>query len=205
MLDIIMVVPRSGFKHFRNIDQGAAVKDTPFLTDIKTLRARARKHIEEGAVTAGYGGKTETAIKLLNEALATEIVCVLRYKRHYFMAKGIHAGPVSDEFLEHAAEEQQHADMLCERIVQLGGAPNLSPEGMLSRSHSEYVEGTGLIDMIKEDLVAERIAIDSYREMAAYFSPFDATTRRMLEEIQAKEEEHADDLADLLSDLPHKK
>ncbi len=174
------------------------MKDTPFLTDVKTLRERARKHIEEGAVTAGYGGNTATAIKLLNEALATEIVCVLRYKRHYFMAKGIHAGPVSDEFLEHANEEQQHADMISERIVQLGGAPNLSPEGMLSRSHSEYVEGKDLIDMIKEDLVAERIAIDSYREMAAYFGPFDATTRRMLEEIQAKEEEHADDLADLL-------
>src|SRR5664279_108397 len=151
------------------IDQGAAVKaaakDTPFLTDVKTLRKRARKHIEEGAVTAGYGGNTETVIKLLNEALATEIVCVLRYKRHYFMAKGIHAGPVADEFLEHAGEEQQHADLISERIVQLGGAPNLSPEGLLTRSHSEYVEGRDLVDMIKEDLVAERIAIDSYREM----------------------------------------
>jgi bacterioferritin len=180
----------------------AVSKDTPFLTDVKTLRARARKHIEEGAVTAGYAGNTETAIKLLNEALATEIVCVLRYKRHYFMAKGIHAGPVADEFLEHAGEEQEHADLISERIVQLGGAPNLSPDGLLTRSHSEYVEGRDLVDMIKEDLVAERIAIDSYREMAAYFSPFDATTRRMLEEIQAKEEEHADDLADLLNDLP---
>jgi bacterioferritin len=178
------------------------VKDTPFLTDVKTLRARARKHIEEGAVTAGYAGDTKTAIKILNEALATEIVCVLRYKRHYFMAKGIHAGPVADEFLEHAGEEQQHADQISERIVQLGGAPNLSPDGLLSRSHSEYVEGNGLVDMIKEDLIAERIAIDSYREMAAFFAPFDATTRRMLEEIQAMEEEHADDLADLLTDLP---
>ncbi len=178
------------------------MKDTPFLTDVKTLRARARKHNEDGAVTAGYGGDTKTAIKLLNVALATEIVCVLRYKRHYFMAKGIHAGPVADEFLEHAGEEQQHADQISERIVQLGGAPNLSPDGLLSRSHSEYVEGKGLIDMIKEDLIAERIAIDSYREMAAYFAPFDATTRRMLEEIQAMEEEHADDLADLLTGLP---
>jgi bacterioferritin len=185
-----------------NIDQGAAVKDTPFLTDVKTLRQRARQHIEEGAVTAGYGGNTETAIKVLNEALATEIVCVLRYKRHYFMAKGIHAGPVAEEFLEHAGEEQQHADLISERIVQLGGAPNLSPDGLLSRSHSEYVEGKDLVDMIKEDLVAERIAIDSYREMAAFFAPFDGTTRRMIEEIQAKEEEHADDLADLLQDLP---
>ena len=178
------------------------MKDTPFLTDVQTLRKRARQHIEDGAVTAGYGGNTETAIKVLNEALATEIVCVLRYKRHYFMARGIHAGPVAEEFLEHAGEEQQHADLISERIVQLGGAPNLSPDGLLSRSHSEYVEGSDLVDMIKEDLVAERIAIDSYREIAAFFAPFDATTRRMIEEIQAKEEEHAEDLADLLIGLP---
>ena len=178
------------------------MKDKPFLTDVKTLRKRARQHIEDGAVTAGYGGNTETAIKVLNEALATEIVCVLRYKRHYFMARGIHAGPVAEEFLEHAGEEQQHADLISERIVQLGGAPNLSPDGLLSRSHSEYVEGSDLVDMIKEDLVAERIAIDSYREIAAFFAPFDATTRRMIEEIQAKEEEHAEDLADLLMGLP---
>jgi bacterioferritin len=176
--------------------------DTPFLTDVKTLRARARQHIEDGAVTAGYGGNTETAVRVLNEALATELVCVLRYKRHYFMAKGIHSTPVADEFLEHANEEQGHADRIAERIVQLGGAPNFSPEGMLSRSHAEYVEGKDLIDMIKENLVAERIAIDSYREMAAYFSPFDATTRRMLEEIQAMEEEHAEDLSDLLTNVP---
>jgi bacterioferritin len=199
MLDIIVAGASSGFPH---IDQGEAVKDTPFLTDVKTLRKRARQHIEDGAVTAGYGGNTETAIKLLNEALATEIVCVLRYKRHYFMAKGIHAGPVAEEFLEHAGEEQQHADLISERIVQLGGAPNLSPDGLLSRSHSEYVEGSDLVDMIKEDLVAERIAIDSYREIAVFFAPFDATTRRMIEEIQAKEEEHAEDLADLLMGLP---
>jgi bacterioferritin len=185
-----------------HIDQGEALKDTPFLTDVQTLRKRARQHIEDGAVTAAYGGNTETAIKVLNEALATEIVCVLRYKRHYFMAKGIHSGPVAEEFLEHAGEEQQHADLISERIVQLGGAPNLSPDGLLSRSHSEYVEGSDLIDMIKEDLVAERIAIDSYREIAAFFAPFDATTRRMIEEIQAKEEEHAEDLADLLMGLP---
>jgi bacterioferritin len=185
-----------------HIDQGEALKDTPFLTDVQTLRKRARQHIEDGAVTAAYGGNTETAIKVLNEALATEIVCVLRYKRHYFMARGIHAGPVAEEFLEHAGEEQQHADLISERIVQLGGAPNLSPDGLLSRSHSEYVEGSDLVDMIKEDLVAERIAIDSYREIAAFFAPFDATTRRMIEEIQAKEEEHAEDLADLLMGLP---
>jgi len=178
------------------------LKDTPFLTDVQTLRKRARQHIEDGAVTAAYAGNTETAIKVLNEALATEIVCVLRYKRHYFMARGIHSGPVAAEFLEHAGEEQQHADLISERIVQLGGAPNLSPDGLLSRSHSEYVEGSDLVDMIKEDLVAERIAIDSYREIAAFFAPFDATTRRMIEEIQAKEEEHAEDLADLLMGLP---
>jgi bacterioferritin len=176
--------------------------DRPFLTDVKTLRERARRHIQDGAVTGTYGGDVETACKVLNAALATEIVCVLRYKRHYFMAKGIHAGPVKSEFLEHAAEEQAHADRIAERIVQLGGAPNFSPEGLLSRSHSEYVEGTTLIDMITEDLVAERIAIDSYREIATYFADFDTTTRKMIEEIQASEEEHADDLAELLERLP---
>jgi bacterioferritin len=174
----------------------------PFLTDVKTLRDRARQHIQEGAVTAGYAGDTATAVKVLNDALATELVCVLRYKRHYFMAQGIHASPVATEFQEHAAEEQEHADRIAERIVQLGGEPNFSPDGLLSRSHSEYVEGKDLADMIKEDLVAERIAIDSYREIAAYFAPFDATTRRMIEDIQAVEEEHADDLAELLKDFP---
>ena len=174
----------------------------PFLSDVKTLRDRARQHIEEGAVTAGYGGDTAVAVKVLNAALATELVCVLRYKRHYFMAQGIHAGPVATEFQEHAAEEQEHADRIAERIIQLGGEPNFSPDGLLSRSHSEYVEGKDLVDMIKEDLVAERIAIDSYREIAAYFAPFDGTTRRMIEEIQAVEEEHADDLAELLKGLP---
>ena len=177
------------------------MKDKPFLTDVKTLRQRARQHIEDGAVTAGYGGNTETAIKVLNEALATEIVCVLRYKRHYFMAKGIHAGPVAEEFLEHAGEEQQHADAISERIVQLGGAPNLSPDGLLSRSHSEYVEGSDLVDMIKEDLVAERVAIDSYRDMIAFTGTGDPTTRRMLEGILAMEEEHAEDLVTLLAEL----
>jgi len=178
------------------------MNDKAFLTDVKTLRQRARQHIEAGAVTAGYAGDTATVVNLLNVALATELVCVLRYKRHYFMAKGIHAGPVAGEFLQHATEEQEHADRIAERIVQLGGEPNFSPEGLLTRSHSEYVEGRTLVDMIKEDLVAERIAIDSYREMADYFSPFDATTRRMMEEILAAEEEHADDLAELLQGLP---
>jgi len=184
------------------VKQAPARNKQAFVTDVKTLRKRARQHIEEGAVTAGYGVDTATAVKVLNDALATEIVCVLRYKRHYFMARGIHAGPVAAEFQQHANEEQQHADRIAERIVQLGGEPNFSPEGLQSRSHSEYVEGTGLVDMIKEDLVAERIAIDSYREIAAYFAPFDSTTKRMIEEIQAVEEEHADDLSELLTDLP---
>lgn len=172
--------------------------DKPFLTDIKTLRERARQHIENGAVTQGYTGDRETAVKLLNEALATEIVCVLRYKRHYFMASGIHAEGVAAEFLEHANEEQGHADSIAQRIVQLKGEPNFNPEGLLMRSHAEYVEGTSLTDMIKEDLVAERIAIDSYREMITYFGNDDPTSRRLMEEILAVEEEHADDLVNLL-------
>jgi bacterioferritin len=172
-----------------------------FLTDVRTLRKRAREHIEQGAVTKGYKGKRETVLKLLNEALATEIVCVLRYKRHHFMASGIHAQSVAAEFLQHANEEQAHADEISQRIVQLGGAPNLSPEGMLSRSHSEYVEGENLLDMIKEDLVAERVAIDSYREMIEYVGTNDPTTRRMLEGILAMEEEHAEDLSTLLAEL----
>src|SRR6201988_4927713 len=139
--------------------------DKPFLTDIKILRERARKHIENGAVTEGYKADRETAVKILNEALATEIVCVLRYRRHYFMASGINADSVAAEFLQHANEEQGHADQIAQRIVQLQGEPDFNPEGLTSRSHAEYVEGTSLVDMIKEDLVAERIAIDSYREM----------------------------------------
>jgi len=174
----------------------------PFFTDVSELRKRARNHMMEGAVTESYAGSPELACKILNEALATEIVCVLRYKRHYFMAKGIHSGAVKAEFLEHAAEEQQHADRIAERIAQLGGSPNFSPEGLLSRSHSEYVEGTTLREMIEEDLVAERVAIDSYREMASYFASFDTTTRQMIEEIQAVEEEHADDLSELLDHFP---
>ncbi|MEO8004119.1 MAG: ferritin-like domain-containing protein [Betaproteobacteria bacterium] len=170
----------------------------PFVTDIKALRDRARKHIEQGAITEGYRADRETVIKICNEALATEIVCVLRYKRHYFMADGINADSVAAEFLEHAGEEQAHADRIAERIVQLGGEPNLSPEGLAGRSHSEYVEGTTLTDMIKEDLIAERIAIDSYKEIVAYLGDKDTTTRRMFEEILAKEEEHADDLVSLL-------
>jgi len=177
------------------------VADKPFLTDIKTLRERARQHIEQGAVTEGYKADRDTAIKILNEALATEVVCVLRYKRHYFMASGIHAEGVAAEFLQHANDEQAHADQIAARIVQLGGAPDLNPDGLLTRSHAEYVEGDNLIDMIKEDLVAERIAIDSYREMIVYFGNDDPTSRRMLEGILAMEEEHANDLVSMLGEL----
>ncbi len=175
--------------------------DKPFLTDIKTLRKRARQHIEQGAVTEGYKADRKTVIKVLNESLATEIVCVLRYKRHFFMASGIHAESVAAEFLQHANEEQGHADQIAQRIVQLGGAPNFNPEGLLSRSHAEYVEGDTLLDMIKEDLVAERIAIDSYREIIQYLANDDPTTRRMMEGILAMEEEHADDLVSLLGEI----
>jgi len=175
-----------------------------FLSDVKTLRERARKHIEQGAVTASYGCDIGTSIKILNEALATEIVCVLRYKRHYFMAAGIHAQPVAQEFLQHANEEQGHADQIAQRIVQLGGAPDLNPAGLMSRSHAEYVEGTDLISMIREDLVAERIAIDSYREMIQYFGNGDPTSRRLMETILAMEEEHADDLITLLEEYDKK-
>jgi len=177
------------------------VADKPFLTDIKTLRKRARQHIEQGAVTEGYKADRKTVIKVLNEALATEIVCVLRYRRHYFMASGIHAEGVAAEFLQHAIEEQGHADQIAQRIVQLGGAPNFNPEGLLSRSHAEYVEGDTLLDMIKEDLVAERIAIDSYREIIQYLGNDDPTTRRLMEGILAMEEEHADDLVSLLNEM----
>ena len=178
-----------------------ATTDKPFLSDVQELRRRARRHIEEGAVTESYRGDRATVIKLLNEALATEIVCVLRYKRHYFMAQGIHAEPIAAEFLQHANEEQGHADQIAERIIQLGGAPNFNPDGLLMRSHSEYVEGHTLIDMIKEDLVAERVAIDSYTEMIRYIGENDITTRRMLESILAVEEEHAEDLASFLADM----
>lgn len=171
---------------------------SPFSTDIATIRERARKQIEEGAVTEGYRGNPDTVVKLLNEALATEVVCVLRYRRHYFMAQGLNSESVKTEFLEHANEEQHHADQIAERIVQLGGEPNLSPDGMLSRSHSEYVEGKTLEEMIKEDLIAERVAIDSYRDLIGFLRDYDPTTRRLLEEILAKEEEHAEDLVSLL-------
>lgn len=169
------------------------------LTDVATLRKQARQHIEEGAVTAGYSADRDTVVKLLNDALATELVCVLRYKRHYFMAQGLNAQAAAQEFLEHANEEQAHADRIAARIVQLGGEPDFSPTDLVSRSHSEYVEGSSLADMIRENLVAERIAIDSYRELVAYFGNQDPTSRRLMEEILATEEEHADDLVDLMT------
>ncbi|MGY8526332.1 ferritin-like domain-containing protein [Paracidovorax citrulli] len=184
------------------MSSGAAQQGGPsqgFLSDVATIRARARKHIEDGAVTQNYDADRATVLKLLNEALATELVCVLRYRRHHFMAKGIHAEPIAAEFKVHADEEQQHADRIAARIVQLGGEPDFSPDGLAARSHSQYVEAEGLTDMIKENLVAERIAIESYREMVQYIGERDPTTRRMLEEILAVEEEHADELADMLS------
>jgi len=169
------------------------------ISDVMTLRERARRHIEEGAVTAGYGANREIVLKLLNEALATELVCALRYKRHYYMAEGPQSDAAAAEFLEHAQQEEQHADQIAARIVQLGGEPDFSPDTLTARSHAEYVPGTDLVSMIKEDLVAERIAIDSYREMALFVGEGDPTTRRMLEQILAVEEEHADDLASLLA------
>jgi bacterioferritin len=172
-----------------------------FLTDIQTIRNRAREHIRDGAVTQGYRADRDKVLKLLNEALATELVCVLRYKYHYYMATGINAKAVAAEFLEHANEEQMHADAIARRITQLDGKPDFAPEGLSTRSHSEYVEGEDLVDMIEENLIAERIAIDSYREMIQYLGNDDPTTRRMLEEILAVEEEHAEDMSSLLDAL----
>ena len=168
------------------------------IKNISEIRARARQKIEDGAMTDNYGLDKDQAVAVLNEALATELVCVLRYRFHYFAASGINSAGIAQEFLEHANEEQVHADQIAERIKQLGGKPEMSPEFIAKNSHSEYVEGTSLADMMREDLIAERIAIETYREMIRYFGEKDPTTRRMLEEILAKEEEHADELADLL-------
>lgn len=172
------------------------------LTDIATLRSQARKNIQRGAVTAGYSADRDQVLKLLNEALATEIVCVLRYRRHHFMARGIHGQSVGAEFLKHSNEEQGHADLLATRIVQLGGEPDFSPDSLTDRSHAEYIPGTTLAQMIQENLVAERIAIDSYRDMVLYLGDQDPTTSDLLKEILAVEEEHADELADLLEGIP---
>jgi bacterioferritin len=175
--------------------------DQPFVTDIQELRRRAREHMENGAVTSAYKADRKTVIRILNEVLATEIVCVLRYKRHYYMATGIHAQAVAREFLEHAKEEQSHADIAAERITQLGGEPNFNPEGLATRSHAQYVEGKTLLDMVREDLVAERIAVESYNEIIRYLGDNDPTTRIAMEQILSKEEEHADDMKKLLETL----
>ena len=173
----------------------------PFFTDVKTLRERARQHMEQGAVTQSYNADRETVVNVLNQALATEIVCTLRYRRHYYMAQGLASESVKAEFLEHAQEEQEHADRIAERIVQLGGEPDLNPDTLTGRSHAQYIEGKGLVDMIKEDLVAERIAIDSYREIVQWLEEKDSTSRRIMEEILAKEEEHAEDLSSMLQGM----
>lgn len=172
------------------------------FSEVSRLREQARRSIGEGAVTAGYTADRETVLKRLNQALATEIVCVLRYRRHYFMARGIHAKNIAEEFLVHSNQEQGHADEIAGRIVQLGGDPDFAPDNLSRRSHSEYAAGETLIDMIREDLVAERIAIDSYRELIRYLGDEDPTTSHMLRSILAVEEEHADELADLMQDLP---
>ncbi|MBF8778988.1 ferritin-like domain-containing protein [Pseudomonas fulva] len=171
------------------------------LTDVNVLRQRARQHVEQGAVTEGYNADRQEILRLLNEALATELVCTLRYKRHYFMASGIKASVAADEFLEHANQEAEHADRLAERIVQLGGEPDFNPDNLSRNSHAQYVAGSTLKEMVLEDLVAERIAIDSYREIIQYIGEKDPTTRRIFEDILAQEEEHADDMADILNDL----
>ena len=172
-----------------------------FVSDIEEIRRRARQHMENGAVTDAYRGDRETVVRVLNDALATELVCVLRYKRHHYTARGIHAQAVAEEFLEHAREEQEHADKIAERITQLDGDPDFNPETLATRSHSEYVEGKSLVEMIQEDLVAERIAIDSYNEIIRYLADNDPTSRRVMEEILAKEEEHAAELKSLIETL----
>ena len=169
-----------------------------FVTDLDAIRKRARAQMMDGAVTNAYKADRERVLSVLNEVLATELVCVLRYKSHYYKARGIYKAPVAAEFLQHAAEEQAHADMICERITQLGGEPNLDPEGLAGRSHSEYRGGESLKDLVKEDLVAERIAIETYSEVVRWIGDDDPTTRRMLEEILGMEEEHANDMLDLL-------
>jgi bacterioferritin len=172
--------------------------DGNHLMNVEAIRRRAREHIERGAFTESYGADRDVVLKLLNAALATELICVLRYKRHHFMASGLHAEPAAAEFLEHANQEQQHADQIAERIVQLGGEPDFSPDELSQRSHAEYVEGENLIDMIREDLIAERVAIESYTEIIRYLGNGDPTSRVMLEGILATEEEHAEDMRNLL-------
>ena len=177
------------------------VAEHPFVSDVQELRRRAREHMEQGAVTSAYRADRETVIRILNEVLATELVCVLRYKRHYYMATGIHAQAVAEEFLEHANEEQIHADLAAERITQLGGEPDFNPEVLAKRSHSQFIEGKSLLDMVREDLIAERIAVASYTEIIQYLGNDDPTTRIMIEQIMSKEEEHADDRKKFLETL----
>jgi bacterioferritin len=172
-----------------------------FLTDVETLRANARREIDQGPVTAAYGADVERVIAVLNQALATEVVCVLRYKQHHFNARGLDAEPVAQEFLEHAGEEQEHADRIAARITQLGGTPDFNPGTLLARAHSEYNSPSALLEMIKEDLVAERVAIASYTEIINWLGSGDITTRRMLEEILAVEEEHAEDMLSFLQKM----
>jgi bacterioferritin len=193
---VIQEFSNTAYPPLRLVD--AEPRKHSFLTDIQEIRRRARQHIQDGAVTDSYKGDRAVVLRVLNEALATEIVCVLRYKRHHYMAKGLHSQAVAEEFLEHAAEEQGHADQIAERITQLDGEPNFNPEGMLTRSHPEYIEGETLVEMIREDLVAERIAVESYSEIIRYLGDNDSTSRRMMEEILAKEEEHAEDMKTLL-------
>jgi bacterioferritin len=173
---------------------------TEFLSDIETLRRNAREHIDQGPITESYGADRDRVIAVLNEVLATELVCVLRYKRHYYMADGLNSGAVAAEFLQHATEEQGHADLVANRIVQLQGEPDFNPATLVERSHAEYAPGSDLIDMIREDLVAERVAIASYQEIVRWLGHNDTTTRRMIEDILAVEEEHADDLLTLLKE-----
>jgi len=172
-----------------------------FLTDVETLRRKARQHIDSGPITSAYGADRARVVAVLNEALATELVCVLRYKRHHYMAEGINSAPIAAEFLQHAVEEQGHADLIAARIVQLQGEPDFDPATLVDRSHAEYQEGTTLEDMLREDLVAERVAIASYAEMISWLGDGDVTTRRMLEDILAVEEEHADDLLTFLREM----
>jgi bacterioferritin len=171
----------------------------PFVTDIEEIRRRAMEKIDDGAVTASYRADRDRVVEVLNEVLATETVCTLRYKSHYFMAKGVHSAGVEGEFLEHATQEQEHADRVAKRIVELGGTPNLNPEGLATRSHAQYGVGDSLEDMIREDLIAERIAIATYSEIVRWLGDDDPTTRRMMEEILAVEEEHAEDMVSLLT------
>ncbi len=172
-----------------------------FKADIERIRREAREHLEQGPITDAYGADRERVVEVLNTVLATELVCVLRYKRHYYMASGLNAAPVAAEFLQHATDEQGHADQVAMRITQLDGKPNFDPHGLADRSHADYVEGDTLLDMVREDLVAERIAIGSYQEIARWLGDDDPTTRNLIESILAVEEEHADDLLNILQEL----